>query len=229
MRGHFLFYLFFYPSLSWQEHCCLLREGDRLPWAYMSHVASGLCESVAIASPSFVGSTSFSRSLPILCAFPLHPDSHAWDPDSPRWNAHREHIFWFKILMKWSQIYLTAVFICDLLVTPERSHSPSISCGHRKADQLSLSKSLRLVLPGALASRGCDHQTTTNLTDQSDSWLHQPIATSIRKSVYGLESCRHNGNILWLCYYISCSCRGGWSPCAPHPFSFPNLHVCPGI
>lgn len=120
--------------------------------------------------------------------------------------------------MKWSQTYLTAVFICDLLVTPERSHSPSISCGHREAEQLSLSKSLRLVLPGALASRGWDHQTTTNLTEQSDSWLHRPIATSIRKSVYGLESCRHNGNIVVVLLHFLLMPRWMFSLCSPSFF-----------
>lgn len=124
-KCHFLIFL---SLLSWQEDYYLFREGGRLPRAHTSHVPSGLCRyDIAI----FCWNHPFFLVFTRLCAYSLHTISRALDPNFSHWNAHREHIFRFKILLKRSRIYLAAVFICDLCVTPERSHPPSISCSHR--------------------------------------------------------------------------------------------------
>lgn len=129
-----------------------------------------------------------------------------------------------RFLMKRSRMYLTAVFICDLSVTPERSHPPSISCAHRR---LSLRKSPRLVLPGALLQEGAltGNQTIEQLAPPNlalrSRFQIRKKRCSIHKSVFGLESCRFNGNVLRLRSYISRSRRGGQSLLVlPHPFPF---------
>lgn len=113
--------------------------------------------------------------------------------------------------MKRSQIHLTAAFICDLPVTPERSPSPSISCAHRDAEALELAQ---ISTTGGAWNRRCNHQGLTNQYDGAagSAQLHFKVSfpdknksCSIDKSVCGLESCRYNGNILRLRSHISCS------------------------
>lgn len=189
-----------------------------------------------MVSPSFVGTTSFSRSLPVCVPIPYMPTLAHWTPISHA-EMHIESIFsGLRFLMKRSRMYLTAVFICDLPVTPERSHPPSISCAHRDAQAIELAQISTTGAAWSLASRGSTHRKSNDRAAGSTqphfkvSFSDKKKRCSIHKPVFGLESCRFNGNVLLLRSYISRSHRGGHSLLVlPYPFSFPNLLVCPGI
>lgn len=154
--------------------------------------------------PSVVEATPFSRSLPV-CR--LHANCHASDPNFSHWNAHQEHIWSFTILMK--GIHLTAVLICDLLVLPERSHSPSIGWAHREAcSNLQHRRSLEPCFkrePSPVFIKAWQTPTTGSTQPHFEVlFSDKKESCSIHKSVYGLGSCRYNGNILRLRSYTSC-------------------------